>query len=57
MTDAQTTLRLEILREALEQYKANQKAQHASEHERLLAALKAMECEEIIRELMGRGNP
>jgi hypothetical protein len=52
MKTATTTLRLEILREAIEQYKAIQKGQLATEHEKMLASLKQMECEEMIRELM-----
>jgi hypothetical protein len=46
------TLRLEILREARDQYIANQKALYVTDSERLMAALKVMECEAMIRELM-----
>jgi threonyl-tRNA synthetase len=46
------TLRLEILREAIDAYKANQKTLHSTDAERMMYALKIMECEAMIRELM-----
>lgn len=49
---SQTALRLDILREAKDQYDAIAKARHSTDVERTLAALKAMECEEMMRELM-----
>jgi hypothetical protein len=51
MTSSRYTLRLEILREAFDQYKAIGAALHASATEKQLAALKAMECEAMMREL------
>jgi hypothetical protein len=52
MTAAQTTLRMEILREAKDRYDAITRAAHVSSNEYMLAQLKEMECEEMIRELM-----
>jgi hypothetical protein len=51
MTSSQYTLRLDILREAFDQYKAIGAALHATATEQQLAALKAMECEAMIGEL------
>ena len=56
MTAAQDTLRMEILREAKDQYNAITKAKHVDSAEYLLAVLKEMECEEMIRELMSPGD-
>lgn len=50
------TLRLDILREALDQYKALEKAAQATSAERQLYALKALECEAMIKEMMGGNN-
>ena len=51
MTSSQYTLRLDILREAFDQYKAIGAALHATATEQQLAALKAMECKAMIGEL------
>ena len=51
------TLRLEILREAREQYEALKNAKHANAAERQLYALKEMECSAMIRELLQPEGP
>lgn len=45
------TLRLDIFREASAQYKEWQTSKHATPQERMLYALKEMECETMIKEL------
>jgi hypothetical protein len=52
LSASQTTLRLDILREAIDQYKAINKANQVNSLESTLAVLKIMECELMIRELM-----
>jgi hypothetical protein len=49
---SQTTLRLDILREAIDQYKAIQKASQVNSVESTIASLKIMECELMFQELM-----
>ncbi len=49
---SETTLRIEILRDALEQYEAASCMREATGNERMLASLKAAECEAMIREIL-----
>lgn len=50
---SELTLRLDILREALERYRMNQGMANATEAERSLYGLKIAECEAMLNELMG----
>lgn len=54
---SETTLRLDILRDAAKVYQACSAMIHATDAERKLCALKIAECEAMMRELLNPKGP